>query len=766
MKTHLKPTVLLALLLLGAVALKAESPAANSTPGRDWPSVVPTPAIDVPMRDTAITRAPDGTFYLTGTLGVPVEDRSDPSDQIDFENSRQIRLWKSPDLKEWEAVGVVWDQDRDVFGPDAKYPETAWMRQSHKDPASADSPVVHGLKSPELHHIKGDWYICFSINDQGTGLLKSTSGQPEGPYEAHAQITLRHGDPSLFWDRPDPTDPSDPSAGKVYWLFGEGWIAEMNDDLTAIVEQPRLLMTRHESPPDWAVAQGRKVFRDVPLTVGTHGVFLFKHRGRYFLTAGERTNRLNASCDDTFIAWSDKLMGPYTPRELMVPHGGGVTVFRGPRSSVVPEFYYPQPAHFLHTRSAQARPPEEIAEAEGDDTLYVSFSGNDERAIFRDRPSFLPLEWSGPTRWIPSRFRDMESFPRKPQHIFTERGPWPWMKPLTPEKIRDLRVHAVPNGKYVMSGSILSEPGKLYLWESDDLAEWRRIGPVWTYEQVEWIPEKLPYLDPASGKVDFPHIFWHAWPNWIGDNFYITYVIFRPNQPGFDAHSGVGVLRSTTGKLEGPYESLGRVGGQYGQSPEPNYFEFFRLDGQLWAGDWVNWKPVVAKVDESRLDTREGWNFDWQPVETGVYEWMFRGDTHGSTSIANRPFFYFMSAGPHDQKEPNIAWTYDHHYVEMETPTGPPRPGARPQVVPHNGQGNVFQDHEGRWWSSLFSTDASGPWWERFGLIALSIKEGENGFLRIDVEENPDNTQKRIMGGGKIAEVKTVPETVEDTEER
>ncbi len=741
-----------ACLLLGGALFAAPAPARailKSTPDRDWPSVVVSPALDVPMQDTAITRSPDGIYYLTGTL-----QGRNQNGGLDFDSSRQIKLWKSADLKKWEEVGVVWDQDKDVFGGGAKYPQTAWMRQSHKDPARADSPVVHGLKSPELHHIKGAWYLCFSINGQGTGLLKSTSGKPEGPFEAHAQLTLRHGDPSMFWDEKDEWGGTD----KVYWLFGGGWIAEMNDGLTGLVEQPRLLLSTHDTPSDWALAKGAQTFRDNPLTVGGHGGFLFKNRGRYFLTAAERTNRLNASCDDTFIAWSDSPLGPYSPRELMVPHGGGVTVFRGPRTSAVPEFYFPQPAHFLTTRSRYALPPEEIKKARGDDTLYATFSGNDERAIFRDRASFLPLEWTGPERWLPSRFLDFQSFPRKPRHVITERGPWPWMKPLVDIGVRDLRVIAAPNKKYYMSGSVLTEPGKLHLWESDDLAEWRRIGPVWTYEQVEWLPAKLPYGD--ADKVDFQHIFWHAWPNWLNDTFFITYVIFQPNDPAHAGHSGVGVLRSTTGKPEGPYESLGRVGGQYGQSPEPNYFEFFRLDGQLWAGDWVNWRPVVAKIDESKLGAREGWKFDWKQVNAGVYEWMFRGDTHGSTSLANRPFFYFMSGGRLDQKEVERANTYDHYYVEMQAPTGPPKIGARPQVVPHNGQANVFQDHKGRWWSSMFSSDDSAPWWEKFGLIALRVEEGGDGFLRIDVEDNPDKEQKRIMGGGEIAGVKTVPETL------
>jgi hypothetical protein len=739
-------TLYCALLALGVATLSTThaADASKSTPGREWPSVVVTPAIDVPMRDAAITRAPDGVYYLTGTLGP------------DFENSRQIKLWKSRDLKEWEEIGVVWDQDLDVFGERAKYPESQWMSQSHKDPSSVDSPVVHGLKSPELHHIKGDWFLCFSINDQGTGLLKSTSGKPEGPYEPHAQITLRHGDPSMFWDVKDEWG----GDGSVYWLFGGGWIAKMNDDLTALVEQPRQLATTHESPPDWAVEKGAKVFRDHPLTVGDHGVFLFKNRGRYFWTAAERTNRLNASCDDTFIAWSDTLMGPYSPRQLMVPHGGGITVFRGPRSSAVPKYHYPQQAFYLRSVSKHAKPPGEIAKAWNDDTLYATFSGNDVRAIFRDRPSFLPLEWAGPDRWEPEWFGDLESFPRKPQGVITERGPWPWMRPLIEgNTIRDLKVTPAPNGKYYLGGSAMSHPGKLVLWESDDLATWKLIGPFWTYEQIEWLPKKLPYPKLPEGGVDWQHIFWHTWVTWWNDTFYITYCIFKPADGSLDTHMGVGALRSTTGRIEGPYESLGRVGGQYGQAPEASLFSFFSMKGELYAGDWVNWRQVVAKVDARQLST-PGWPFEWKRVEVGVFAKMFRGDTYGVTEVEDVPLFYFMSDGRHDNRESKNTNTYTHHYLAMETPWGPIRPGAKPQAVPHNGAANLFKDHKGYWWSGYFGDDHSAPWWEQFGLIPLRVEKLGADDIRIDVEGNPDDYQKRIMGGGQIAEVRTVLETL------
>ena len=192
-------------------------------------------------------------------------------------------------------------------------------------------------------------------------------------------------------------------------------------------------------------------------------MFLFKNCGRYYLTAAERTNRLNASCDDTFVAMATNVYGPYDQRTLMVPHGGGITVFRGPRSSAVPKYYYPQQAHFLGTVSRLVQPKEEVDKAKDDDTLYATFFGNDERAMFRDRPAFLPLEWTGPERFhVYFGFHDFESQPLKPLCVFTERGPWPWMKPLLPgERHRDIKVLAAPDGNSISPAPATSDHGKL-----------------------------------------------------------------------------------------------------------------------------------------------------------------------------------------------------------------------------------------------------------------------------------------------------------------
>ncbi len=93
--------------LLAAITSVAVSVGANASPNdRAWPSVMASPALDVPMRDTAITRALDGACHLTGTL-----QGAAPSGVPDFDKCLQSKLWKMGDLKAWEEAGVAWDHE-------------------------------------------------------------------------------------------------------------------------------------------------------------------------------------------------------------------------------------------------------------------------------------------------------------------------------------------------------------------------------------------------------------------------------------------------------------------------------------------------------------------------------------------------------------------------------------------------------------------------------------------------------------------------------
>jgi xylan 1,4-beta-xylosidase len=44
---------------------------------------------------------------------------------------------------------------------------------------------------------------------------------------------------------------------------------------------------------------------------------------------------------------------------------------------------------------------------------------------------------------------------------------------------------------------------------------------------------------------------------------------------------------------------------------------------------------------------------------------------------------------------------------------------ARYEAIPHAGHNMIFQDLQGKWWSSYFGSDNLAPWQEKPGLIPL-----------------------------------------------
>lgn len=248
------------------------------------------PLIDYALRDTSICLAPDGYYYLTGTTGHPTW----------WLHNDGIWLWRSLDLQQWEPLGLVWDAEHDG----------TWSRQLFR--------TTHAIWAPEIHFINGTFWLTYSVwsSDPQTavsGLLKSVSGQAHGPYTDAAPHPFSYGiDASLFQD----------DDGLVYWIFQNGKIARMHDDLSGLAEQPRLLtpVNHHQ--------------------VGFEGAFLTKIDGRYHLLAAEfvapngtpmehvwgmDSNLHDYSC---FAASAEHIYGPYGPRYLALPHAGHNMIFR------------------------------------------------------------------------------------------------------------------------------------------------------------------------------------------------------------------------------------------------------------------------------------------------------------------------------------------------------------------------------------------------------------------------------------------------------
>ena len=148
----------------------------------------------------------DGRYYMTGSCGDDIWKQNDG-----------VELWVSSDLRSWDYMGLVWSFDRDG----------TWQREwrHHHRP-------VRALWAPEIHYVKGNYFITLSMPPGDRGLLKSSTGRPEGPYvNALADDGKWDGDidASLFED----TD------GTVYVIWGGGWIARMKDDMSGMAEEPR-----------------------------------------------------------------------------------------------------------------------------------------------------------------------------------------------------------------------------------------------------------------------------------------------------------------------------------------------------------------------------------------------------------------------------------------------------------------------------------------------------------------------------------------------
>jgi xylan 1,4-beta-xylosidase len=235
--------------------------------------------------------APDGWYYLTGTVGDPKQN---------FENDG-IYLWKSKDLATWQEMGKVFD-----------VAEITWQSRGEPVYGTYHSKRRMGCRGAELHYIKGAYYLVYSTVYQSIGILKSKTGKAEGPYEDLGRLLPWGYDPSLFED----TD------GTVYLTWNGGIIARLTHDLKKLDESPRQIIPEIFPPKGW----GQYPVMD---KVGTAGAHIIKLNGKYYLVASDLQQRLGTWCDDLFMAVSDgDIYGPYHRREFVVPHASHASIFQ------------------------------------------------------------------------------------------------------------------------------------------------------------------------------------------------------------------------------------------------------------------------------------------------------------------------------------------------------------------------------------------------------------------------------------------------------
>jgi len=265
----------------------------------DPPIPLVHPLFPYHLRDVAVCKGPDHHYYLTGTT----DDNWGVADGI--------RVWKSKNLKDWELLGndgFVWTFERDA------------SNEAQKKIVVRNNRFMRGIWAPEIHYLKENFWITYSVsNGYGSGLLRSTSGKPEGPYvDVDPDNNMVSGiDATLFEDED----------GTVWYIWGPGKMKKMKADMLGFENDDEPVFPRDASEKK----------------VGYEGVNMYRKNGIYYLMAAEwnaegpnmghtmrETDVNRRAADgryDCMIAMSEHLAGPYSKAYIALAHGGHNMIF-------------------------------------------------------------------------------------------------------------------------------------------------------------------------------------------------------------------------------------------------------------------------------------------------------------------------------------------------------------------------------------------------------------------------------------------------------
>lgn len=324
--------------------------------------------------------------------------------------------------------------------------------------------------------------------------------------------------------------------------------------------------------------------------------------------------------------------------------------------------------------------------------------------------------------------------------------------------MRDTWVTLGPDGYYYMTGTTADPARKfegethcwdwndgLYLWRSEDMKQWESLGLIWSMEKDgTW--QKAPKVygenekrakrsingDPLDNKF---RAVWAPEMHYIksAGNWFI--VACMNNSAG---GRGSFILRSTTGRPEGPYEN---IEGNRDQAlfPEIDGSLFEDSDGSVYFVGHNHYiakmKPDMSGLAEEIVQIKET-AYDPEPYIEGAF--IFKHD--GKYHLVQAIWAHRTAAGDTyvEQKgltNKNTRYSYDCVIATADNVYGPY--GKRYTAITGGGHNNLFQDKNGKWWATMFFNPRGAQAAEykvtcRPGLIPMVY---ENGVFKPDHKE-------------------------------
>jgi len=284
----------------------------------------------------------------------------------------------------------------------------------------------------------------------------------------------------------------------------------------------------------------------------------------------------------------------------------------------------------------------------------------------------------------------------------------PNIKPVLDVHIRDTIIRPGGDGHYYLTGSTGDDIWKfndgVEVWRSADLQNWTYLGVVWnTMKDGTW--EKTPR--DLHGKM--------VVTIWAPEIIYLkskqTYFI-----PLSMAPSGISLLKSTSGKAEGPYVNCRADGTQLCGGIDATLLE--DDDGKVYFTNAGTNRISLMKEDMSGFaETRAIQIAD--PDHTPAHhaaKCVARGmndmGTEGGVLFKANGKYYYGAADTYEGRYSTCMGVADNIW-------GPYH--QRFEAIPGAGGGCIFQDKAGNWWATFFGNDNQQPWREMPAIIKVEF---------------------------------------------
>lgn len=273
---------------------------------------------------------------------------------------------------------------------------------------------------------------------------------------------------------------------------------------------------------------------------------------------------------------------------------------------------------------------------------------------------------------------------------------FPKIQPLFDQFLRDTSIVLAPDGVYYMTGTtggpeMMVVTSDLSVWKSPDLWNWspvkekpRQSTVVWNIDREGTWMKSIPLRD---GQPFRP--LWAPEIHYLNGTFWLPFSVPR---------HGVTILKSTSGKAEGPYEiaikpdqplATGIDGSLFQDDDGTVYF--------LYGGGWIaRMKKDMSGLDEPfhHLESASGREIGFE----GVY--LFKDKSVYTLCVAD---FVLGEYNTYIATAKNLNGPWSERYL----------------AVPHAGHANFFRDKDGRMWSTFFGNDRHSPYSAKPGIVPL-----------------------------------------------